>query len=103
MPDKPTDPKPSEEYVRITFAKDEHETLEGKTVVNIPVFLGSSFAFFSPVFVVLGADQAMWGANYSYALGGFIASGLIFCAVAVIIGRFGPGWSFFLFMFLFFM
>ena len=57
-----------------------------------PAFLGSSFAFLSPVFVVLGADQAMWGANYSYALGGFIASGLIFCAVAVIIGRFGPGW-----------
>lgn len=57
-----------------------------------PAFLGSSFAFLSPVFVVLGADQTMWGANYSYALGGFIASGLIFCAVAFIIGRFGPGW-----------
>ena len=57
-----------------------------------PAFLGSSFAFLSPVFVVLGADTAMWGANYSYALGGFIASGLIFCTVALIIGRFGSDW-----------
>ncbi|HCU68656.1 MAG TPA: uracil permease [Desulfomicrobium sp.] len=57
-----------------------------------PAFLGSSFAFLSPVFVVLGADTAMWGANYSYALGGFIVSGLIFCAVALIIGKFGSDW-----------
>lgn len=57
-----------------------------------PAFLGSSFAFLSPVFVVLGADQAMWGANYAYALGGFIASGLVFCAVALIIGKFGADW-----------
>ncbi|MGE4442187.1 MAG: uracil permease [Desulfomicrobium sp.] len=57
-----------------------------------PAFLGSSFAFLSPVFVVLGADQALWGGNYSYALGGFIASGLIFCTVAIIIGRFGSDW-----------
>lgn len=57
-----------------------------------PAFLGSSFAFLSPVFVVLGADPAMWGGNYPMALGGFIASGLIFCAVALIIGRFGSDW-----------
>jgi len=57
-----------------------------------PAFLGSSFAFLSPVFVVLGADKAFWGANYSYALGGFIASGLIFVAVALIIWRFGSDW-----------
>lgn len=57
-----------------------------------PAFLGSSFAFLSPVFVVLGSEQAMWGANYSYALGGFIASGLIFCTVALIIGKFGSDW-----------
>ena len=35
VPDNPTDPKPSEEYVRITFAKGEHGTLEGKTVVDV--------------------------------------------------------------------
>jgi len=57
-----------------------------------PAFLGSSFAFLSPVFVVLGADQAFWGANYSYALGGFIASGLVFVTVALIIWRFGSAW-----------
>lgn len=57
-----------------------------------PAFLGSSFAFLSPVFVVLGADPAMWGANYPLALGGFIASGLIFSAVALIIGKFGSDW-----------
>lgn len=57
-----------------------------------PAFLGSSFAFLSPVFVVLGADKAFWGANYSYALGGFIASGLVFVAVALIIWRFGSEW-----------
>lgn len=57
-----------------------------------PAFLGSSFAFLSPVFVVLGTDQALWGANYPLALGGFIASGLIFCLVALVIGRFGSDW-----------
>ena len=57
-----------------------------------PAFLGSSFAFLSPVFVVLGANQAMWGGNYSYALGGFIASGLVFITVALIIWKFGSDW-----------
>jgi len=57
-----------------------------------PAFLGSSFAFLSPVFVVLGANQALWGGNYSYALGGFIASGLVFMAVALIIWKFGSDW-----------
>lgn len=57
-----------------------------------PAFLGSSFAFLSPVFIVLGADKALWNANYGFALGGFIASGLVFITVAIIIGFFGPGW-----------
>ena len=35
VPDKPTDPKPSEEYVRITFAKGEHGMLKGNTVVDV--------------------------------------------------------------------
>ena len=35
VPDNPTDPKPTEEYVRITFAKGEHGTLEGKTAVDV--------------------------------------------------------------------
>ncbi len=57
-----------------------------------PAFLGSSFAFLSPVFVVLGANKELWGANYSYALGGFIASGAIFSIVALIIWRYGSAW-----------
>jgi uracil permease len=57
-----------------------------------PAFLGSSFAFLSPVFVVLGANQTLWTGNYSSALGGFIASGLVFMAVALIIWRFGSAW-----------
>lgn len=57
-----------------------------------PAFLGSSFAFLSPVFVVLGADKTLWHSNYGAALGGFIASGCVFIIVAVIIGYFGTGW-----------
>jgi uracil permease len=57
-----------------------------------PAFLGSSFAFLSPVFVVLGANPAFWGDNYPYALGGFIASGCVFILVALIIWRFGSDW-----------
>ena len=55
---------------------------------RIPAFLGSSFAFLSPVFVVLATQ----GMGYSHALGGFVASGLIFMTVAGIIWIFGLGW-----------
>lgn len=53
---------------------------------QIPAYLGSSFAFISPVLVVL--------ANYSYeaALSGFIAAGVIFVAVALIVRFAGTGW-----------
>ncbi|MFZ5643279.1 MAG: uracil permease [Bacillota bacterium] len=54
---------------------------------QIPAYLGSSFAFLSPVFVVLGKDY-----GYEAALGGFIAVGLVFIAVALIIGVAGTGW-----------
>lgn len=53
---------------------------------KIPAYLGSSFAFLSPVFVVLGQY------DYSAALGGFITSGLIFCAVSMIIRFAGIKW-----------
>ena len=53
---------------------------------QIPAYLGSSFAFLSPVFVVL--------ADYSYgaALSGFIVAGLIFIIVAVIVKYAGTRW-----------
>ncbi|WP_294158041.1 uracil permease [uncultured Selenomonas sp.] len=53
---------------------------------KIPAYLGSSFAFLSPVFLVL--------AQYSYeaALGGFIATGCVFCAVGLLIRAIGTAW-----------
>lgn len=53
---------------------------------RIPAYLGSSFAFLSPVFVVLGKY------GYNSALGGFIAVGIVFIAVALIIGVAGTRW-----------
>ena len=53
---------------------------------KIPAYLGSSFAFLSPVFLVL--------AQYSYeaALGGFIVVGCVFCAVGLLIRAIGTNW-----------
>src|SRR5690606_22929640 len=53
---------------------------------RIPAYLGSSFAFISPVLVVLS------GGSYETALGGFIAAGIIFSAVAVIVRFAGTRW-----------
>lgn len=53
---------------------------------KIPAYLGSSFAFISPVFLVL--PQYGYGA----ALGGFILVGLIFSLVALSIGVIGTKW-----------
>lgn len=53
---------------------------------KIPAYLGSSFAFISPVFLVLS--------KYSYeaALGGFIAVGLVFILVGLIVKAIGTHW-----------
>ncbi len=53
---------------------------------KIPAYLGSSFAFLSPVFLVLS--------QYSYeaALGGFILVGVVFCLVSLLIKMVGTGW-----------
>lgn len=53
---------------------------------KIPAFLGSSFAFLSPVFVVLGTK------GYSSALGGFLVVGLIFTIIAILIRFVGTRW-----------
>lgn len=53
---------------------------------KIPAYLGSSFAFLSPVFVVLDSH------SYSDALGGFIIVGIIFCLVGLLVNRVGTGW-----------
>jgi uracil permease len=53
---------------------------------RIPAFLGSSFAFLSPVFFLIKTQ------TYNAALGGFIASGLVFVAVAAVIRYAGTKW-----------
>lgn len=53
-----------------------------------PAYLGSSFAFLSPTFLVLGAK----GLGYEYALGGYVITGLIFCTVAIMIKFVGTDW-----------
>ncbi len=53
-----------------------------------PAYLGSSFAFLSPVFIVIAAD----GLGYQYALGGFICAGAIFSIAAIIIKFVGVNW-----------
>lgn len=53
---------------------------------RIPAFLGSSFAFLSPVFLVINSY------GYPSALGGFIASGLIFITVALLFKFMGINW-----------
>jgi len=56
---------------------------------KIPAYLGSSFAFISPVFVVLN----MYGDNgYGYVLGGFLAVGIVLCLVAFIVKLVGTSW-----------
>lgn len=53
---------------------------------KVPAYLGSSFAFLSPVFLVL----PQYG--YEAALGGFIVVGAIFCLVALLIRNVGTAW-----------
>lgn len=52
---------------------------------KIPAYLGSSFAFISPVLLLLPL-------GYEVALGGFILCGVLFCLVALIVKRAGTGW-----------
>ena len=52
---------------------------------KIPAYLGSSFAFISPVLLLLPL-------GYELALGGFIVCGVLFCLVALIVKKAGTGW-----------
>ncbi|MCE1229131.1 MAG: uracil permease [Firmicutes bacterium] len=54
---------------------------------RIPAYLGSSFAFLSPVFAVMAA-----GLSYSAAQGGFIAFGLIFILMSQVVRFAGTRW-----------
>ncbi|WP_341279617.1 uracil permease [Paenibacillus sp. FSL H8-0537] len=59
---------------------------------KIPAYLGSSFAFIAPAGAVIGEHAAGEPGNYAAALGGFIAAGVIFTLVALIIHYAGTGW-----------
>ena len=52
---------------------------------KIPAYLGSSFAFISPVLLLLPL-------GYEVALGGFIMCGALFCIVSFIVKKAGTGW-----------
>lgn len=58
---------------------------------KIPAYLGSSFAFITPALTVIG-NYTLPGDGYSAALGGFIASGVVFVIVALIIQWAGTDW-----------
>ncbi|MGI5921495.1 MAG: uracil permease [Syntrophomonadaceae bacterium] len=55
-----------------------------------PAYLGSSFAFLAPTFVILG--NPINTGNYALALGGFVVVGIVFMLVAGIIKLFGTRW-----------
>src|SRR5699024_3119849 len=57
---------------------------------KIPAYLGSSFAFISPVTVVMGKYAGIEG--YSYVLGGFLVVGIILSLIALIVKVAGTGW-----------
>lgn len=55
---------------------------------KLPAYLGSSFAFISPVLAVCGTA----GMSYGDAQGGFIAFGLSFILLAFLVDRIGTRW-----------
>lgn len=57
---------------------------------KIPAYLGSSFAFISPAFVILNQYAGISG--YGYVLGGFLVVGIILCVVGGIVKLIGTAW-----------
>lgn len=58
---------------------------------RIPAYLGSSFAFITPSIAIIGT-AAEPNMPYSAALGGFIAAGVVFTVVAIIVRYAGTKW-----------
>lgn len=54
---------------------------------KIPAFLGSSFAFLTPVFLLVGQ-----GYGFAEIQSGFVASGIVFSLIAIIVSYTGIGW-----------
>jgi uracil permease len=61
---------------------------------KIPAYLGSSFAFIAALSAILAVKpgQVAPDQRIAIAMGGCVAVGLIYIAVAAAIGRFGSGW-----------
>src|SRR5512142_2572860 len=61
---------------------------------RIPAYLGSSFAFIAALGGLLGTSpgQPATPVRVALAMGGCVSVGLIYVAVALLIGRFGTGW-----------
>ena len=57
---------------------------------QVPAYLGSSFAFISPVLAVLSKYSG--GDGYGYVLGGFLAVGIVLVLVALIVKVVGTAW-----------
>src|SRR5699024_6829269 len=57
---------------------------------KIPAYLGSSFAFISPVFAVL--SKYTGGEGFGYALGGFFLVGVTLVVIGIIIKFVGTSW-----------
>ena len=57
------------------------------TKKKIPAYLGSSFAYLAPVFLLYSE-----GYTFQHAQGGFVVSGLIFATIAIIVKFTGTGW-----------
>ena len=61
---------------------------------KIPSYLGSSFAFITPLIAVGGGAAAIAAGhgNLSAALGGLVAAGVVYLIVAAFVKAFGTGW-----------
>jgi uracil permease len=61
---------------------------------KIPAYLGSSFAFIAAFIGLLGvkAGELAPPDRIAVAMGGCVVVGIIYILVALIIGKFGPGW-----------
>ena len=54
---------------------------------KIPAYLGSSFAFISPVLLLYSQ-----GYDFQTIQGGFVVTGIVFSLIAIIVGYTGIGW-----------
>ena len=64
------------------------------TKAKIPAYLGSSFAFIAALSAILGVKPGVLAPadRIAVAMGGCVVVGIIYIAVAFVIGRFGTGW-----------